>query len=102
MRTLLPFLVNALVSSFILLYMISQLYLYPNNAYGVVVLVGLMFATIICYIRGFVTYNLVVHNSCNMGIHDLPDIYTLSHWDCGSEYSDAYIRQTILTRITAI
>ena len=29
--------------------MILQLYLYPNR-YGVVVLAGLMFATIICYI----------------------------------------------------
>ena len=53
-----PFLVNALVGSCIrtLLYMISQLDLYPNG-YGVLVLVGLMFATIICYICRFVTYN---------------------------------------------
>ena len=27
------------------------------NEYGVVVLLGLMFATIICYLCGFVTYN---------------------------------------------
>ena len=51
-RTPCPILVNALVGSFTL----SQLYLYPNR-YGVVVLVGLMFATIICYIHEFVTYN---------------------------------------------
>ena len=51
-RTPLPFLVNALVGSFTLL---NRLYLYPNG-YGVVVLVGLMFATIICYIHRFVTY----------------------------------------------
>ena len=37
--------------------MISQLYLYPNG-YGVVVLAGLMFATIICYIHEFVTYSI--------------------------------------------
>ena len=36
-------------------YMISQLCLFPNG-YGVVVLVGLIFATIICYICRFVTY----------------------------------------------
>ena len=47
----LSFLVNALVGSFTLSYIISQLYLYPNG-YGVVVLVGLMFATII----NFITY----------------------------------------------
>ena len=47
---------NALVDSFTLLCIISQLYLYPNR-YGVFLLVGLIFATIICYIRRFVTYN---------------------------------------------
>ena len=47
---------NALVGSFTLPYIISKLYLYLNE-YGVVVLVGLMFANSICYIRGFVTYN---------------------------------------------
>ena len=36
------FLVNALVGSFTLLYIISKLYLYPNE-YGIVVLVSLMF-----------------------------------------------------------
>ena len=51
-RTLLLFSVNVLVGS----YIISQLYLYPNG-YGVFVLVGLMFATIICYVRGFVASN---------------------------------------------
>ena len=60
--------------------MISLLYLYPNG-YGMVMLVGLMFATIICFIRGFVTYNQVSHNSCNMGIHGLPDI-TPSGFGC--------------------
>ena len=73
MRTLLPFLVNVLVGSFTLLYMISQLYIYPNG-YDVLVLMGLMFATIISNICRFVTYNQVVHNSCNMGTHGLPDL----------------------------
>ena len=40
--------VRALVSNLTLIYMISQLYLYPNE-YGVVVLVGFMFATIITF-----------------------------------------------------
>ena len=62
--------------------MISQLYLYPNG-YGVVVLVGLISATIICYVHicGFVTYNQVSHNSCNMVTRGFPDIYTLSPHD---------------------
>ena len=47
---------NALVNSFTVPCIISQLYLYPNR-YGVVVLVGLIFTTIICYTCGFVTYN---------------------------------------------
>ena len=37
-----PFLVNALVNSLTLLYMMSQLYYYIPNGYGVVVLVGLL------------------------------------------------------------
>ena len=40
--------------------MILQLYLHPNG-YGVVVLVGLMLATIICYTCRFVTYNYKCH-----------------------------------------
>ena len=47
---------NALVNSFTVPCIISQLYLYSNR-YGVVVLMGLIFAAIICYIHGFVTYN---------------------------------------------
>ena len=54
---------------------------------------GLMFATVICYIRGFVTYNKVSHNSCNMGIHGLPYTYTLSPRACGPWVSGVYIRQ---------
>ena len=43
------------LSRLTLIYMISQLYLYPNR-YSVVVLVGLIFTTIISYIRQFVTW----------------------------------------------
>ena len=48
-----PILINALIGSFTVLYVISQLYLYPDQ-FGLVVLVSLMFATIICYIRTWV------------------------------------------------
>ena len=48
MRTYMSACVRALVSNLTLIYMISQLYLYPNE-YGVVVLVGFMFATIIIF-----------------------------------------------------
>ena len=41
-------------------------------------IVGLLFIAIIWCSRGFLSYKQVVHNSCNMGTRDLPDIYTLS------------------------
>ena len=65
------------LGSFTPSYMISQLYIYPDG-YGVLVLVGLMLATIICYVRGFVTCNQVAHNNCNMGTHGLPDYIHLN------------------------
>ena len=74
----------------------SQLYLYPHG-YGIVVLVGLIFAIIICYICKFVTYNLVSHYSCNMGTHGLPDIYTLSPWACGPHASGVYQANYVTT-----
>ena len=48
-------LINALVGNFTLLYIITKLYFYPNG-YGIVVIVGLMFITIICYILGFMSH----------------------------------------------
>ena len=60
-RTLLPFMLNALVGNFTTYYFTIVFILlnciYTLNGYGVVALVGLIFATIICYIRGFVMYN---------------------------------------------
>ena len=41
-------------------------------------IVGLLLIGIIWYLRGFLSYKLVIHNSCNMGTRGLPDIYTLS------------------------
>ena len=34
-----------------------------------------------------------MHNSCNMAIHDLPDVYALSPWACGPRASGIHIRQ---------
>ena len=73
--------------------------LYPNR-YGVVVFVGLMFATISCYMGEFVTYRCIT--KCHMGTCGLPDIYTLSPWACNPKSSDVYIRQTTLVHVTTI
>ena len=85
--------VNALLGNFILLHDL-QLYLYPNG-YSVVALVGLMFAAIICYVHGFVTYNYVLHNSCNMSTHGLPDTNTLSPRACSPWASVPRLRMYI-------
>ena len=63
-----------------------------------------MFAIIICYIRGFVTYKCHTQgrNSCNMGTHGLPDIYTLSVRAYGPRVSGVYIRQTTLAHVTTM
>ena len=69
--------------------------LYPNR-YGVVVLVGLMFATISCYMREFVTYR------CITWALVVCLIYTLSPWACSPRASCVYIRQTTLVHVTTL
>ena len=63
-------LVNALVGSFNILY--TKIVFIPNG-YGIAVIVGFIFATIICYTAGFVSYTLVAHISDNMVTHGLAD-----------------------------
>ena len=53
-------------------------------------------------LRGFLSYKQVVHNSCNMGTHGLPDIYTLSPRACGPRALGVYIRQTTRAHVTTI
>ena len=57
-------------------------------------IVDLLFIAIIWCLRGFLSYNQVVHNSCNMGTSGLLDIYTLSLRACGPRALGVYIRQT--------
>ena len=65
-------------------------------------IVGLLFIAIIWCLCGFLSYKQVVHNSCNMGTHGLPDIYTLSPWACGCCALGVYIRQTTHAHVTTI
>ena len=65
-------------------------------------IVGLLFVAFIWYLRGFLSYKQVVHNSCNMGTRGFPDIYTLSPRACGPRALSVYIRQTTRTHVTTI
>ena len=44
----------------------------------------------------------MVHNSCNMCIRGLPDMYTLSPRACGPRASGVHIRQTTHAHVTTI
>ena len=65
-------------------------------------IVGLLFFAIIWCLRGFLSYKQVVHNSCNMGMSGLPDIYTLSTRAAGPRAEGVYIRQTTSAHVTTI
>ena len=60
-------------------------------------IVNLLFIAIIWCLHGFLSYKQVVHNSCNMGTHDLPDII-----HCGPRALGVYIRQTTHAHVTTI
>ena len=44
----------------------------------------------------------VIHNTCNMGARDLPDMYALSPQACGPRASGIHIRQIPHAHITTI
>ena len=44
----------------------------------------------------------VIHNTCNMGARDLPDMYALSAWACGPQASGIHIRQIPHAQVTTI
>ena len=44
----------------------------------------------------------VLHNSCNMGTHVLPDMYTLIPWACGPRDLGVHIRQNTHAHVTTI
>ena len=45
---------------------------------------------------------LVLHNTCNMCIHDLPDMYALIPWACGPWASGIHIRLIPHVHVTTI
>ena len=65
-------------------------------------IVGLLLIAIIWCLHGFLSCKQVIHNSCNMGTHGLPDIYTLSPRVCGPRALGVYIRQTTCAHVTTI
>ena len=44
----------------------------------------------------------MIHNTCNMGAHDLPDMYALSPRACGPRASGIHIRQIPCAHVTTI
>ena len=58
--------------------------------------------TVYCYYVMFLSYKQVVHNSCNMGTHGLPDIYALSPQACGPRALGVYIRQITRAHVTGM
>ena len=46
--------------------------------------------------------NKVIHNSCNMAIRDLPDMYALSPWASDPQASGIHIRQIPHGHVTTI
>ena len=63
---------------------------------------GLLFIATIWCLRRFLSYEQVVHDSCNMDTHGLPDIYTLGPRACGPRTLGVYIRQTTRAHVTTI
>ena len=46
--------------------------------------------------------NKVIHDSCNMCIRDLPDMYALSPWAYGPQALGIHIRQILHAHVTTI
>ena len=44
----------------------------------------------------------MIHITCNMGAHDLPDMYALSPWACGSQALGIHTRQILCAHVTTI
>ena len=44
----------------------------------------------------------MLHISCNVGTRDLPDMYSLSPWDCGPWALGIHIRQITSAHVTVV